>query len=81
MPAALRKANETQNAFFPALVSMLTEVEEDEQTWAESIENKDMLGSDPFSTAVSALTRFCKDIGDKKTAEAAQPLIAKCIQS
>jgi hypothetical protein len=79
MPAALRKSNETSTAFLPALVSMLTETEQDEDAWAESVESKDMLGSDPFSTAVSAISRFCKDIGDKKTAEAAQPLIAKCI--
>lgn len=81
MPAALRKAPETTTAFFPALVSMLTEVEEDEEAWAEEAENKDMLGSDPHSTAVQAITRLCKDIGEKKTLEAAQPLIGKCIQS
>lgn len=71
MPAALRKAPETTSCFFPALVSMLTEVEEDDDTWAEEVENKDMLGSDPYSTAVQAISRFCRDIGEKKTLEAA----------
>jgi hypothetical protein len=32
---------------------MLTEVEEDEATWVETVENKEMLGSDPYSIAVS----------------------------
>lgn len=81
MPASLRKAPETTTSFFPALVSMLTEVEEDDETWADEAENKDMLGSDPHSTAVQAISRFCRDIGEKKTLEAAQPLIGKCIQS
>lgn len=71
MPAALRKAPETTTKFFPALVQMLTEVEQDEAVWIETIDNKEMLGSDPFSTAVSSISRFATDIGEKKTLEAA----------
>lgn len=81
MPAALRKAPETSTKLFPALVQMLTEVEEDEATWVETVENKEMLGSDPYSIAVSQISRLVGDLGEKKTLEAAQPLISKCIQS
>lgn len=70
MPAALRKAPETSTTFFPALVKMLTEVEQDDETWNETVESQDNLGSDAFSTGVSAIQRFSKDIGEKKTLEA-----------
>lgn len=79
MPAALRKATETTTKFFPALVEMLTEVELDEAVWIETEENRENLGSDPFSTAVSSISRFASDLGEKKTLEAAQPLITKYI--
>ena len=81
MPAALRKAPETSTTFFPALVKMLTEVEQDEETWKEAVESKDMLGSDVFSTGISAIQRFSKDIGEKKTLEATTSLVTKLIQS
>lgn len=60
---------------------MLCEVEEDEAEWAQAIENKEMLGSDPYSIAVSSISRLVVDLGEKKTLEAAQPLVSKCIQS
>jgi hypothetical protein len=40
MPASLRKLEETRNLFLPALVQMLTEVEEDNDVWAESTDEK-----------------------------------------
>jgi hypothetical protein len=49
---------------------MLTEVEEDQVEWSSSIESKDNFGTDTYSTAMNAITRFSKDIGEKKTLEA-----------
>lgn len=69
MPAALRKST-LSNQFFAALTQMLTEVEEDDREWQISIESKDNLGTDAYSTAMNAITRFSKDIGEKKTIEA-----------
>lgn len=69
MPAALRKSAVTSQNFFPQLIAMLTEVEIDEASWLEASDNQDMLGTDVYSTAVSAITRFSKDIGEKKTLE------------
>ena len=80
MPAALRKSAVT-NQFFVELSQMLTEVELDEIEWTSSIESKDNLGTDVYSTAVSAITRFSKDIGEKKTLEANKSEIMKKIQS
>ena len=69
MPAALRKSALT-NQFFAELTLMLTEVEEDQVEWSSSIESKDNFGTDTYSTAMNAITRFSKDIGEKKTLEA-----------
>jgi hypothetical protein len=33
MPASLRKVEETRTMLFPALVTLLTEVDEDQETW------------------------------------------------
>ena len=55
MPAALRKINETKTSFFPALVKMLMENEQDDETWANEIEDPDKLAIDPVSTASSSL--------------------------
>jgi hypothetical protein len=69
MPAALRKSALT-NQFFAELTLMLAEVEEDQVEWSSSIESKDNFGTDTYSTAMNAITRFSKDIGEKKTLEA-----------
>jgi len=43
MPATLRKVEETRTMLFPALTQMLTEVEEDDETWATTNE-ENMVG-------------------------------------
>ena len=55
MPASLRKADETKTMLFPALVQMMTEVEEDMDTWATTNEEKVVGQTDPFNTAVNAI--------------------------
>jgi hypothetical protein len=42
MPASLRKIDETKTMFIPALVQMLTEVEEDMDTWAEQKDEEEV---------------------------------------
>lgn len=41
MPATLRKHEETKTMFIPALIQMLTEVEEDNNIWMASHEEKE----------------------------------------
>lgn len=65
MPASLRKIDETKTMFLPALVQMLTEVEEDMDTWTKSIEEKEVSSTDPYSTAVNAINRVSTDLGEK----------------
>lgn len=60
---------------------MLTEVETNESSWVEAAESQDMLGTDVYSTAVSAITRFSKDIGEKKTLDSVQGPFFQAIQS
>lgn len=67
MSAALRKAPETKTMIFPALVSMMTEVEMDQEVWATTDEDPEMVNSDPVSTAISSLTRLSDDLGEKTT--------------
>ena len=55
MPASLRKAEETKTMLFPALVQMMTEVEDDMDTWATTNEEKVVGQTDPFNTAVTAM--------------------------
>lgn len=69
MPAVLRKAPETKNSFFPALVSMLMEVEKDNAVWEQQEEDEDAIGKDPVSTAVHALVRLSEDLNAKTTLE------------
>lgn len=41
MPASLRKIDETKSMFIPAIVQMMTEVEEDQETWAQTHEEQE----------------------------------------
>jgi hypothetical protein len=61
-PATLRKLQEAKDVFFPALVQMLAEVEEDNDTWAETVDGEDGTGNDVHSAAISALGRFSLDM-------------------
>ena len=52
---------------FPALATMLMEVEKDNATWEELEEDVDMVGKDPVATAMSSLMRLSEDLGCKTT--------------
>mmetsp|Transcript_31159 Transcript_31159/g.42325 ORF Transcript_31159/g.42325 Transcript_31159/m.42325 type:complete len:152 (-) Transcript_31159:2128-2583(-) len=75
MPAALRKTDECKTMLFPALAQMLTEVEQDDQVWAETTDEDESLAKDPANTAVSIIGRISNDLGEKTTLAACQPLI------
>lgn len=67
MPAALRKAPTLKTQFFPALVQMMMQVEKDDSIWATIDEESDLVGKDPVSTAMSAISRLSEDLGEKTT--------------
>lgn len=69
--------------FIPALVSMLTEVEEDQEAWAEQIEEKDgAVGStEPHQVAVNAINSLSNDLGEKPVLAACSGLIQVCVTS
>lgn len=67
MPAVLRKADNMKTHVFPALASMLMEVEQDQATWEDMEEDVDMVGRDPVTTSMSSLMRLCEDLGSKTT--------------
>lgn len=79
MPASLRKIDEVKTMFIPALVKMMTEVENDESVWAETVENKESGTVDSFNTAVNAINRISMDLGEKTVLLACTPIIKSCI--
>jgi hypothetical protein len=81
MPASLRKIDETKTLFIPALVQMLTEVEQDMDTWAQSVEEKENSSTDPFNTAVNAINRISNDLGEKTIMVPCSQIIQTCIKS
>jgi importin-5 len=76
MPAPLRKAEEMKTQFFPTLVSMLEEVEEDNETWVDFTEEDEISATGPANTATDAIRRLGLDLGEKTTIAIAQPLVA-----
>lgn len=81
MPAVLRKAPETKTLFYPALVSLLTEVEKDNALWEQTEEDTNAVGKDPVSTAVNALVRLSEDLGAKTTLESTQDILKELLFS
>ena len=67
MPAVLRKAPTTKTQFFPALVKMMMEVDQDDNAWASVDEESELVSKDPVSTAMSAISRLAEDLGEKTT--------------
>ena len=58
---------------------MLTECDDDLETWAETIEEDEGVGNDAHSAAVSAINRLSLEMKEKFTLEACGPLIEACI--
>jgi hypothetical protein len=83
MPASIRKLEETKNMLLPALFQMLTEVEEDMDTWAESTDEKEAAvgNTDPYNVAVNAINCISTDLGEKTVLIPFTALIQNCIKS
>lgn len=81
MPASLRKLDETKNMLFPALISLMTEVEEDMEIWATTNEEKIVGQTDPFNTAINAINVLSLSLGEKTVLAATSGLIQTCIAS
>ena len=74
VPATLRKIKETKTMFFPALVQMLVECEEDNDVWAETIDGENAAGNDIHSAAISAIGRFSLDMKENFVLDACKPV-------
>jgi len=46
---------------------MMMQVEKDDKVWATLDEEQDLVGKDPVSTAMSAISRLSEDLGEKTT--------------
>jgi hypothetical protein len=79
MPAVLRKAEQMKTCVFPALATMLMEVEQDDATWESMEEDVDMVGKDPVATAMSSLMRLSEDLGAKTTIACTDQIIAELL--
>jgi hypothetical protein len=81
MAAPIRKAAETATQYVPALVKMLTEVEEDEATWLAGADEEDIQSTGPASCAKEGIKRLAESLGSKTTLPIVQPMIAECLGS
>jgi hypothetical protein len=61
---------------------MLTDVEEDLETWAETPEEKDSVGNTaPNSVAINAINCISNDLGEKSIMAPCTALIQQCVKS
>mgnify|MGYP006095179923 CR=1 FL=1 len=77
-PASLRKLTQAKTLFFPALVQMLTECEEDDAVWAET-DGDDGTGNDVHSAAIAAIGRFSIDMKENFILEASSPVFQESL--
>ena len=78
-PATLRKLSEAKTAFFPALVQMLAECEEDDEVWAATTEGDDGTGNDAHSAAIGAIGRFSIVMKENFVLEASTPVFQESL--
>ena len=81
VPAGLRKMPEMQSEFVPALVQLVTECEEDMDTWAETAEDEDGTGNSAYSAGIGAIERLSVLLKEKFTLAAFAPIIQQCLAS
>lgn len=60
---------------------MMTEVEDDQEEWANQIEEKDTNQNDPYNTAVMAVNRLSEDLGEKNCLVTFTGLVQVCVKS
>lgn len=77
VPATLRKIPAMKNKFFPGLVKMLAEVDDDLEAWAETIEGEEGVGNDIHSAALAAIGRLSLDMKENFILEASKPVFAE----
>lgn len=77
VPATLRKLSVMKTKFFTGLVQMLTECEEDNETWAEIIDGEDTTGNDAHSAALAAVGRLSLDMKENFMLDACKPVFAE----
>lgn len=63
------------STFVPSLVQLVSECEEDMDTWAESFDDEDGTGDTVYAAGVSAIERLSVDLKDKFTLAAFAPVI------
>lgn len=76
MPATLRKEQAIKSEFYPALIQMLTECEEDMDTWTETADDEFGAGNDIYSTGVSSIERLAVQMKENVTLQACGPVIS-----
>ena len=79
MPAMMRKVPEMKSEFFPAIVKLVTECEEDMDVWSKSTDDELGTGSDAYSAGVSAVARLSLQMKEKFTLDASASLIQSCL--
>lgn len=79
VPATLRKVGEVKSEFVPAIVQLVTECEEDADTWAEAVDDECGAGNDAYSAGTSAVERLSSQMKEKFTLEAFETLIGQCL--
>jgi hypothetical protein len=62
IPATVRKEAGIKTDFFPALIQMVTECEEDMDTWTETVDDEFGVGNDIYSAGVSSIERLSKQM-------------------
>ena len=79
VPATLRKEQAIKTEFYPALIQMLTECEEDMDTWTETVDDEFGTGNDIYSTGISSIERLAVQMKEAVTLEACGPVISQCL--
>jgi hypothetical protein len=80
VPATLRKEQAVKSDFYPALIQMLTECEEDMDVWTETVDDEFGAGNDIYSTGVSSIERLAVQMKENVTLQACGPVISQCLE-
>ena len=79
VPATLRKVAEVKSEFVPAIVQLVSECEEDTDTWAEAVDDECGAGNDAYAAGTSAVERLSAQMKEKFALDAFEALIGECL--
>jgi hypothetical protein len=79
VPATVRKEALVKSDFFPALIQMVTECEEDMDAWTESVADEFGTGNGVYSAGVASIERLSNQMKHAVTLEACGPVISQCL--